>query len=816
MKYNFSFGIFLHMLTLMANVNSYGQTLDSLLLVIHKASNPEVKLDLLMRIGWSYENNQAFAKALEYYQQALDLKKTASMPIENELAILKRVAYCYEETGNYQQEIEVYIQILKIYEQGYSTSDAIKALQTISGLYFKTGNLIKAAEYNEIMLNMGLREKNYLWMAIAYNNLGVVYSGLKNEKKSSDYFSECYQLVKNRNTLLSDDSRATVLTNLAISYTSLGKLNEAQYFLKEALSIRQNAQDTVMIAQALNYLSSYEYIQDHNELAMTHVNEAVALLQKVKPSEESQATLGNCYKILAEIMLRKEDLAGFKKYNQLYNQQQLDLIEKERKRNKQLLEHHIEVEKKEYQMTKLLSERERQEFKLRQAEMEQQQKEDALKLQASELLTLKQQNELQNIRFKNQELEKEKISQTLELIQERAAASEQQQKLSLLEKDKALQVLLLEKRKSEIEQLEKDKQNNARIRSYGLMILLLLTLLLLVTIVLFWNRNKKNKILARQSKMISEMNQEIMTRNEELETMNDQLNLRSEELSERNNKLTHAQQIIREQNEKLQSYNNDLALEVDKRTKELTESNAQLVQHTTKLEQFTYALSHNIRAPLARLLGLTDLVTKTGNEAEKNFIIQKIQENSLQLDDVIKDLNQILSMKKTLQLQMEEVDLRSAINNVLLKLDNLVQSTNPKIITDISRAPIMLAVSLYIENIFCHLISNAIKYRSPDRPCVINICSESNADHIHLTVSDNGMGIDLTQHREKMFGLYKRFHPFIEGKGLGLYLVKTQVEAMSGHIEVSSIPDHGTTFRIIISGQKNSIAADQELITSFQ
>jgi signal transduction histidine kinase len=95
-----------------------------------------------------------------------------------------------------------------------------------------------------------------------------------------------------------------------------------------------------------------------------------------------------------------------------------------------------------------------------------------------------------------------------------------------------------------------------------------------------------------------------------------------------------------------------------------------------------------------------------------------------------------------------------------------------------------------------NLISNAIKYRDPDRSPVIDIKTEKLADEIRLTVSDNGLGIDTSVHRDKLFTLYSRFHTHLEGKGLGLYLVKTQITAMGGRIEIESEVNKGSTFRV--------------------
>ena len=95
-----------------------------------------------------------------------------------------------------------------------------------------------------------------------------------------------------------------------------------------------------------------------------------------------------------------------------------------------------------------------------------------------------------------------------------------------------------------------------------------------------------------------------------------------------------------------------------------------------------------------------------------------------------------------------------------------------------------------------NLISNAIKYRHQDRPPIITIQTKKTETEICLSISDNGMGIDLNAFKEKLFKLYNRFHFHIEGKGMGLYLVKTQITAIGGRIEIESEVDKGTTFKV--------------------
>jgi C4-dicarboxylate-specific signal transduction histidine kinase len=92
-----------------------------------------------------------------------------------------------------------------------------------------------------------------------------------------------------------------------------------------------------------------------------------------------------------------------------------------------------------------------------------------------------------------------------------------------------------------------------------------------------------------------------------------------------------------------------------------------------------------------------------------------------------------------------------------------------------------------------NLLSNALKYKSLARIPVIHFETRTINNKIRLLVSDNGLGIDLEAHGNLLFG----FHKHTDGRGLGLYLIKNQIENLGGNISATSIVNRGTTFKII-------------------
>jgi signal transduction histidine kinase len=162
---------------------------------------------------------------------------------------------------------------------------------------------------------------------------------------------------------------------------------------------------------------------------------------------------------------------------------------------------------------------------------------------------------------------------------------------------------------------------------------------------------------------------------------------------------------------------------------------------------------------------------------------------------VIRDLNLILNIQKHTS-NLVNVDLTPAFVRVIKMLEKEIDETNATITKDFSEAQVVYAVAPYVESILYNLISNAIKYRDPARTPFITLKTNLEQDFVCLIISDNGLGINLGKYKQNMFTLYKRFHTHMEGKGLGLYLVKTQIIALGGKIDVESELDKGTTFKV--------------------
>lgn len=221
-----------------------------------------------------------------------------------------------------------------------------------------------------------------------------------------------------------------------------------------------------------------------------------------------------------------------------------------------------------------------------------------------------------------------------------------------------------------------------------------------------------------------------------------------------------------------------------------------LLNRNRDLEQFANIVAHNIRSPLANIMGLNKLLNLNLSESDKATALAGINTSAKKLESVIKDLNEVMQIRKSAGTPGEPVDLRTLIDDVTQSISSLIDRKNGKVICDFTEAPTVRGIRAYLQSVVLNLITNALKYSRPEIPAEIHIKSRIKNDHLILSVSDNGVGIDLDKHRDAIFGLYKRFNDNVPGKGLGLYMVKTQVEVMNGTIDVTSTPGVGSEFVI--------------------
>jgi PAS domain S-box-containing protein len=216
-----------------------------------------------------------------------------------------------------------------------------------------------------------------------------------------------------------------------------------------------------------------------------------------------------------------------------------------------------------------------------------------------------------------------------------------------------------------------------------------------------------------------------------------------------------------------------------------------------ELMQFNYIVSHNLRAPVANIIGLADLLSKENNPVEREQIMEFLVSASNELDVTIRDLNLVLSARSSINEKYERVNLFELIDSIKnsLGLPLISQEDFIKLYID-EDAKTLFTIKAYFQSVLFNLINNAIKYKSSSRKLEIKIRAHVCNSVLTIEVQDNGIGMDMEKVGKKLFGLYQRFNYQTDGKGLGLFMVRTQLDTLGGTISVASQVNVGTTFTI--------------------
>lgn len=215
-----------------------------------------------------------------------------------------------------------------------------------------------------------------------------------------------------------------------------------------------------------------------------------------------------------------------------------------------------------------------------------------------------------------------------------------------------------------------------------------------------------------------------------------------------------------------------------------------------QLLNFAHIISHNLRAPVANLNLLVHFYKESTTQMEKEELWENFETVIGHLNTTLDELLETLKIQEDIAKERELLSFEKTFNTVKETLIGQIKETNAIIRSDFTKAREIVYPKIYLESIMLNLISNALKYKSPQRAPEIIIKSDNVNGEVILSVQDNGLGIDLARHSGNLFGLRQTFHRHSEAKGVGLFLTKTQVETMGGEISAESEVDKGTTFKI--------------------
>lgn len=245
------------------------------------------------------------------------------------------------------------------------------------------------------------------------------------------------------------------------------------------------------------------------------------------------------------------------------------------------------------------------------------------------------------------------------------------------------------------------------------------------------------------------------------------------ELKQRENELKHLLEINKEQNERLLN--------------------------------FAHIVSHNLKGHASNFAMIMDLLEVENDPDEILQFVKMLRMASNNLDETVKNLTQVVEANTKPKEALKPVNIKLTIEKVMDSLGAIIKNANAEVQIEADTEAEVIAIPAYVESIFYNLVSNAVKYRSSGRKPKIRIKASSNKDYRVISVEDNGSGIDLEKHGDKLFGMYKTFHGNEDARGIGLFITKNQIEAMGGDIEVESEPGKGSVFRVYLPKPETNI-----------
>jgi PAS domain S-box-containing protein len=226
----------------------------------------------------------------------------------------------------------------------------------------------------------------------------------------------------------------------------------------------------------------------------------------------------------------------------------------------------------------------------------------------------------------------------------------------------------------------------------------------------------------------------------------------------------------------------------------------ELTRNNKELKQFSYITSHNLRAPLTNLLAIDALIDRSKiTNAETFDLVEMMHESIGKLNTTLNDLIKILVIKEQTNIQLQEIVFEEVFKETVRSIQSILNEV--EIQAEFSGLTNIRFNKTYLESIFLNLLTNSVKYAHPNRKPIIKIVTYALDDKLYLRFSDNGIGFNMENVKDRIFGLYQRFHSNSEGKGIGLYLVHSQITALGGNIEVYSEENVGTIFTICFNAK---------------
>lgn len=215
-----------------------------------------------------------------------------------------------------------------------------------------------------------------------------------------------------------------------------------------------------------------------------------------------------------------------------------------------------------------------------------------------------------------------------------------------------------------------------------------------------------------------------------------------------------------------------------------------------QLLNFSFMVSHNLRSHASTISSFVELLKVENEETEKQILLKALSRSSKNLEDTLRDMTSLIKTKNQFNLEYSELNFDELVKKILSSIYSEMVDIEHEIIMEFESNLTINTIPSYIESILTNLFTNSFKYRKLGSKLIIKIEAKFIGNKFIVIFSDNGIGIDMTQHKDSIFGLFSTFHNRSNSQGIGLHLVKLQIEKLSGTISVKSEVNVGTEFLI--------------------
>jgi len=225
----------------------------------------------------------------------------------------------------------------------------------------------------------------------------------------------------------------------------------------------------------------------------------------------------------------------------------------------------------------------------------------------------------------------------------------------------------------------------------------------------------------------------------------------------------------------------------------LKEANEELKKINHTLDTFVYHTSHNLRAPLANIMGILEILDRNPSEAERERFIRYGIQNVKSLDETIQRIIDYSYNSRAEQV-MKPIRVKLLVDNIFSSLSLSDLDFDSQMINEIPEELSLYTDAERLRMVFLNLLSNALKYSDPQKEkALVHISALQKEDGYEFRIRDNGIGIPQEQ-QAKIFDMFFRASQQGKGSGLGLYIVYEVMEQLSGRISFESEEGKGSTF----------------------